>query len=102
TWRVPGRPCRARAGSDEFAQMLYKRESDLDIVDRNAEVAARLGIAPAQAALAWMLARPGVVAPIIGASKLTHLSDAVEAVDLSLSASDIEALYEPHAIAGHA
>jgi aryl-alcohol dehydrogenase-like predicted oxidoreductase len=81
--------------------MLYKRESDLDIVDRNAEVAARLGIGPAQAALAWMLARPGVVAPIIGASKLTHLSDAVEAVDLSLSASDIEALYEPHAIAGH-
>ncbi|MCZ6708738.1 MAG: aldo/keto reductase [Gammaproteobacteria bacterium] len=94
-----------RAGSDEFAKMLYKRESDLDIVDRNAEVAARLGIAPAQAALAWMLARPGVVAPIIGASKVTHLADAVAAVDLSLSATDIETLeelYEPHAIAGHA
>ena len=93
-----------RAGSDEFAGFLYRRESDLDIVDRNAEVAAKLGVKPSQTALAWMLGKPGVVAPIIGASKAGHLQDAVAAVDLELSVEDVnalEALYEPHPVAGH-
>jgi aryl-alcohol dehydrogenase (NADP+) len=94
-----------RAGSDEFAQMLYQRESDLDVIDRNAQVAAGLGIAPAQTALAWMLSKPGIVAPIIGASKLPQLADAIAAVDFEIGESELiqlEELYEPHAIAGHA
>jgi len=94
-----------RANSDEFTKMLYRRESDFDIVDRNAQTAARLGVKPAQTALAWLLSKPGVVAPIIGASKLPQLDDAIAAVDVTLSADDVtqlEALYEPHAIAGHA
>jgi len=93
-----------RAGSDQFAGYLYRRESDLDIVDRNAEVAARLGVKPAQTALAWMLGKPGVVAPIIGASKPHHLQDAVAALDIELSEADVkslEALYEPHPVLGH-
>jgi len=93
-----------RAGSDQFAGYLYRRESDLDIVDRNAEVAARLGVKPAQTALAWMLGRPGVVAPIIGASKPHHLQDAVAALDIELSEADVtslEELYEPHPVLGH-
>jgi aryl-alcohol dehydrogenase-like predicted oxidoreductase len=95
----------ARAQSDEFARQLYRRESDLEIVHRNAEVAARLGLKPAQTALAWLLGRPGVVAPIIGASKPGQLEDAVAAVDVQLDAADVRALeelYQPAAIAGHA
>ncbi len=94
-----------RANSDEFTKMLYRRESDFDIVERNAQTAARLGVKPAQTALAWLLSKPGVVAPIIGASKLQQLDDAIAAVEVELSADDIgqlESLYEPHAIAGHA
>jgi aryl-alcohol dehydrogenase (NADP+) len=94
-----------RANSDEFTKMLYRRDSDFDIVERNAKTARQLGVKPAQTALAWLLARPGVVAPIIGASKLPQLDDAIAAVDVELSADDVkelEALYEPHAIAGHA
>jgi aryl-alcohol dehydrogenase (NADP+) len=93
-----------RASSDEFAKLLYRRDSDLDIVQRNADTAKRLGVKPAQTALAWLLARPGVVAPIIGASKLAQLDDAIAAVDLALSPDDVqqlEALYEPHVVAGH-
>ena len=80
-----------RAKSDEFTAILYKT-SDVKIVARNAETAARLGITPAQAALAWLLSKPGVTAPIIGASKLEQLDDAIGAVDVELSADDIEAL----------
>ena len=93
-----------RSGSDEFATELYKRDSDLTIIDRNAEVAERLSVKPAQTALAWMLAKPGIVAPIIGASKPHHLEDAIGALDVSLSEEDIKALeelYEPHPVLGH-
>jgi aryl-alcohol dehydrogenase (NADP+) len=93
-----------RAESDQFAEHLYQRRSDLDIVDRNAEVAARLGVKPAQTALAWMLCKPGVVAPIVGASKPHHLQDAIDALDIELSADDVTALeerYEPHPVLGH-
>ena len=93
-----------RAGSDEFTTFLYREESDLEVVDRNAEVAARLGVKPSQTALAWMLGKPGIVAPIIGASRPEHLQDAIDAVDIALAEQDVKALeevYEPHAIAGH-
>jgi aryl-alcohol dehydrogenase-like predicted oxidoreductase len=93
-----------RANSDDFMKVLYRPESDIEIVQRNAETAARLGVKPAQTALAWLLGKPGVVAPIIGASKLSHLEDAIAAVDIQLTADDVkelEALYVPHAVAGH-
>lgn len=93
-----------RGKSDEFTAMLYRRDADFDIVGRNAEVAANLGVKPAQTALAWLLSRPGVVAPIIGASKLPQLEEALGAVDVSLSEDDVKALeelYQPHRVAGH-
>ncbi len=93
-----------RAGSDSIAGQLYTRESDLDIVDANARLAERLGVKPAQTALAWMLGKPGIVAPIIGATQPHHLQDAVDAVDLELSDEDVntlEAAYQPHPVLGH-
>ena len=92
-----------RAKSDEVSRTLYQA-SDVKIVARNAETAARLGVAPAQTALAWLLSKPGVTAPIIGASKLSQLDEAIGAVDVELSDDDIKGLeevYEPHAISGH-
>jgi aryl-alcohol dehydrogenase (NADP+) len=93
-----------RARSDEFAVQLYRRPDDIDVVARNADVAASLGLKPAQTALAWLLGRPGVVAPIIGASKPGHLDDAITALEVTLGEDErkrLESLYQPHAIAGH-
>jgi aryl-alcohol dehydrogenase (NADP+) len=93
-----------RARTDEFGQGLYYREADFDIVDRVLEIASARGVKPAQVALAWIVAKPGVSAPIIGASKPGHLDDALAALDLKLSPDEIarlEALYEPHPILGH-
>jgi 1-deoxyxylulose-5-phosphate synthase len=93
----------ARARTDAFADSLYG-ESDFAVIDANAEVAADLGLPPAQVALAWLLARPGVTAPIIGATKLAHLDDAVAATEVILDQKEIdrlEAPYRPHAISGH-
>jgi 1-deoxyxylulose-5-phosphate synthase len=78
--------------------------SDWDIVDRVAQVAAARGVPPAQVALAWMLQRPGVSAPIIGATKPGHLQDALAAEQLELAADEIkslEELYVPHTVLGH-
>jgi aryl-alcohol dehydrogenase (NADP+) len=93
-----------RAQSDTFAQSWYYRDNDFEIVERVVEVAGRLEARPAQVALAWLLQRPGVVAPIIGASKMGHLEDAVAALEVKLSAEDcayLEELYQPHPILGH-
>ncbi len=87
-----------RAASDGFTEGLYL-DSDFDIVDRVAEVAKRRGVSPAQVALAWLLQRPGVTAPIVGATKLAHMDDAIAAVELDLSddeVAELEALYVPH------
>ncbi len=94
----------ARAASDDFATQLYYAEDDFKVADRNVEVAARLGVKPMQVALAWILSKPAVSAPIIGATKPGHLEDAIAALDLTLVESDIKALeepYRPHAILGH-
>jgi aryl-alcohol dehydrogenase-like predicted oxidoreductase len=75
------------------------------VVDRLGEVAGVRGDAPQKVALAWLLHKPGVTAPIVGATKLEHLEDALAAEQLSLSPEEIERLeepYVPHAIAGHA
>ncbi|BAY78916.1 aldo/keto reductase (plasmid) [Nostoc linckia NIES-25] len=71
-----------RAKTDEFAHKLYYQDSDFQIVDRVVELAQKRGVKPSQIALAWLLHQPGVTAPIVGASKIEHLKEAVEAVDL--------------------
>jgi aryl-alcohol dehydrogenase-like predicted oxidoreductase len=94
-----------RAGSDEFADWLYSQPTDFDVVDRVVEVAAERGVKPAQVALAWLLHKPGVTAPIIGATKLSHLEDALAAASLALSDDEIARLeepYVPHPVLGHA
>ena len=95
----------ARSETDEFGKKLYARtgEADRKVVERVAEVAARRGVPRAQIALAWVLAKPGVTAPIVGATKLQHLDDALAALTLTLSPEEIAALeepYVPHAVAG--
>ena len=93
----------ARSNSDPFGDTLYS-EADFDVVDRLGEVAAERSVPPAQAALAWLLSRPGVTAPIVGATKPGHLEDALAAVDLSLSEPELQRLaelYVPHPVLGH-
>jgi aryl-alcohol dehydrogenase (NADP+) len=93
-----------RAKTDAFAHGLYYREDDYAVVDRLTEIAGRRGVPNAQVALAWLLSRPGVTAPIVGASKMSHLQDALAALELRLSPEEISALeepYRPHPILGH-
>jgi 1-deoxyxylulose-5-phosphate synthase len=93
-----------RAGTDEFGDRLYKPEVDFDVVDRATALAAEGGVPSAQIALAWLLHKPGVTAPIVGATKLDHIHDALAAEQLSLSEDEtarLEEPYVPHAIAGH-
>jgi aryl-alcohol dehydrogenase-like predicted oxidoreductase len=91
----------ARSETDEFGRRLY-RPGDRQVVDRVIEVATERGVSQAQVALAWLLAK-GVTAPIIGATKLEHLDDAVSAVSIQLEPSEIARLeepYEPHPVVG--
>ena len=93
-----------RAQTDSFGESLYLPEVDFAVVDRVAEVARERGVPQAQVALAWLLHKPGVTAPIVGATKLEHLDDALAAEQLDLSAEEIARLEEPyvtHAISGH-
>jgi aryl-alcohol dehydrogenase-like predicted oxidoreductase len=93
-----------RAGSDDFADWLYAQPTDFDVVDRVVELARERDVKPAQIALAWVLAKPGVTAPIIGATKLSHLEDALAAEELTLSDEEIARLeepYVPHPVLGH-
>ncbi|HUC18772.1 MAG TPA: aldo/keto reductase [Acetobacteraceae bacterium] len=95
----------ARSETDEFGRTLYAKSSDADrkIVERVAEVAKRRGVPRAQVALAWLLSKKVITAPIVGATKLQHLEDALAAVDLHLSTDEIAVLeepYMPHEIAG--
>jgi aryl-alcohol dehydrogenase (NADP+) len=93
-----------RAGSDDFADSMYFQEMDFQVVDRVAEVAEKRGITRAQTALAWMLQKPGISAPIIGATRMDHLEQAIAAVDIHLSEEEMHQLeqpYQPHAVLGH-
>jgi 1-deoxyxylulose-5-phosphate synthase len=99
-----GEKLTTRAQTDAFADSIYTPEVDFDVVERADEVASERGVPTAQVALAWLLHRPGVTAPIVGATKLEHLEDALAAEQLSLSDAEIERLeerYVPHAVAGH-
>jgi aryl-alcohol dehydrogenase-like predicted oxidoreductase len=74
------------------------------VVDALQVVAGERGVPPAQVALAWLLGKPGVTAPIVGATKLQHIDDAIAALELTLSADEVEHLeapYRPHRILGH-
>ena len=93
-----------RSGTDPFGESLYRQPTDFDVVDRCAEVAAERGVPSARVALAWLLQRPGVTAPIVGATRLGHLEDALAAEQLSLTADEVkrlEELYAPHPVLGH-
>jgi 1-deoxyxylulose-5-phosphate synthase len=93
-----------RAKTDPFGDSLYKPELDFAVVDRAAEVAAARGLPSAQIALAWLFHKPGVTAPIVGATKVEHLEDALAAESLELSADELGRLeepYVPHLVSGH-
>jgi aryl-alcohol dehydrogenase-like predicted oxidoreductase len=99
-----GEKLTTRAQTDAYGESLYTPEVDFDVVDRVVEVASERGVPAAQVALAWLLHKPGVTAPIVGATKQSHLEDAVAAEQLSLSADEVARLeepYVPHAVAGH-
>ena len=93
-----------RARTDQFGHGLYYQDADYKVVDRITEVAGKHGVSNAQVALAWVLHQPGVTAPIVGASKMQHLEEAVQAVNLKLEESDLKSLaeaYVPHPVLGH-
>jgi aryl-alcohol dehydrogenase (NADP+) len=93
-----------RAKTDDFAHQLYYADADFTIAERVAAIAGKRGVKPTQVALAWLLAQPGVTAPIIGASKLSHLDEAVAALAIQLDdeeCASLEAPYQPHQILGH-
>lgn len=94
----------ARAKTDDFAQSMYYQEGDFQVVERAQELAKERGATPAQIALAWLLHQPGVTAPIIGASKMNHLEEAVAALQIHLSQDEMNLLeerYQPHPVLGH-
>jgi 1-deoxyxylulose-5-phosphate synthase len=93
----------ARSATDEFGKRLY-RDEDRVVVERVGALADRRGVSRAQVALAWLLSKPVVTAPIVGVTKPEQLADAVAAVDVHLDHDEIAELeepYEPHPVAGH-
>jgi 1-deoxyxylulose-5-phosphate synthase len=93
-----------RSNSDPFGDSLYQQPSDFDVVDAAGEVAAERGVPSAQIALAWLLQRQGVTAPIVGATKRSHIEDALAAEKLELTEDEVRRLeerYFPHPVLGH-
>jgi aryl-alcohol dehydrogenase (NADP+) len=94
----------ARYNSDQLLSYRYFQDNDFDVVERLVELAGRKGVSPAQLALAWVLHQPGVTAPIVGATKMSHLEEAVAALDIALDEDDLSYLeepYRPHPILEH-
>lgn len=101
TIKAAGTP---RSASDNYSLKLYDVASDWDVVDAVQRVAEARGASMAEIALAWLLGKPGVVAPIIGASRAMHLDAAIRALDVELTAEEcelLEAPYQPHGVRGH-
>jgi aryl-alcohol dehydrogenase (NADP+) len=101
--RGEARTATAREQSDTFAHGLYYADADYDVVDRVVEIAAARGVPPAQIALAWLLRQPGITAPIVGASKMDQLDQALGALEITLSDEEsrrLEELYVPHRVLG--
>jgi aryl-alcohol dehydrogenase (NADP+) len=93
-----------RAQTDLYAQQMYYREEDFDVAERAQEIAETRGVTPSQIALAWVLNKPYITAPIIGASKMDHLEQAIAALEIQLTPEEITRLeepYRPHPILGH-
>jgi 1-deoxyxylulose-5-phosphate synthase len=92
-----------RASTDPFLDSLYRPELDVPVIDRAREVAGERGVSSAQIALAWLLHKPGVTAPIVGATRLEHVEDAIAAEELPLSEEEVTRLeepYVPHPVSG--
>src|SRR5262249_1664707 len=104
TRRRAGERKTRRAATDAYAEELYGSPEDFNVIERVAEVAAERGVPPARIALAWLLHKGGVSAPIVGATKLAHLEDALAAAELVIAADEIARLeepYPPHTVRGH-
>jgi aryl-alcohol dehydrogenase-like predicted oxidoreductase len=98
------RTATTRAATDEYGHALYGGPGDWEVVEAVRAVAAERGVTPAEVALSWLLSKPAVTAPIVGATKLSHLDAAIRAVELTLAPEEIarlEAPYQPHAVRGH-
>jgi aryl-alcohol dehydrogenase (NADP+) len=93
---APGEGNTERARTDEFSPRLYYREPDHAVVDAVSDVAKARGVANMQVALAWVLRNPAITAPIVGASKAHHLSDAVGALEITLTDDEVKALEKPY------
>ena len=94
----------ARSKSDAFAHQMYYSEADFAVLNAATKLADERGVKPAQVALAWMLHKPGITSPIVGASKMYQLDEAIEAADLKLEGDEIRSLeepYVPHRVLGH-
>jgi len=94
----------ARAKNDPFADELYFREEDFVVAERVAEIAEERGVTGSQVALAWHFSKPYITAPIIGATKMGHLEQAIAALEIQLSDEEVkrlEELYKPHPVLGH-
>ncbi|HTA47715.1 MAG TPA: aldo/keto reductase [Bryobacteraceae bacterium] len=93
-----------RGRTDEYSRRLYAHPGDLDVADRVIQLAGKRGVKPAQIALGWLRSRPGVTAPVFGATKLHHVEEAVASLDLTLDDEEVrflEELYQPHPVLGH-
>jgi len=93
-----------RARADEYSKKLYYREEDFAVVNRLSELASQRGESNARIGYAWLLHQPGLAAPIVGASKIAHIEEAVAATQVKLSAEEIQLLgepYKPHPVLGH-
>jgi 1-deoxyxylulose-5-phosphate synthase len=104
TRRKQGGGDTTRAKSDDFAHQLYYQDSDFELVERVTSIANQRGVSNAQVALAWLRQQPGVTAPIVGASRVQHLEDAVASLDVVLNPDEMKALdepYRPHRVLGH-
>ncbi|HKB85447.1 MAG TPA: aldo/keto reductase, partial [Ignavibacteriaceae bacterium] len=94
-----------RARTDEYGKTLYEKTEDEDkkVVDAVSEISKERGVSQAQLALAWLLSKPAVTAPIVGTTKMKHLEDAIAAVSIKLSDDEIKRLeekYVPHTVTG--
>ena len=101
---IAGKGETVRAQTDEYAHRMYYAASDFTIAARVGDLAKRRGVKPMQVALAWLLSKPAVTAPIVGVSKLPHLDELVAALDIRLDSDEttsLEAPYAPHPILGH-
>jgi 1-deoxyxylulose-5-phosphate synthase len=103
TVTASGKRRTTRANTDPFLHSLYRPDLDLAVIERAAEIATQRGVSTAQVSLSWLLHKPGVTAPIVGATRLEHLEDALAAEQLALSDEEITRLeepYVPHPVSG--